>query len=97
MADNQKWKLVEGRYYLNPQYRAPWYDIGLEGAIAGPPLAAAAAFAPHAAVALVGPRGLLFGSSHYRGRLNAGRFNHGRVRYGWSFNEETGMLELPSA
>ncbi len=44
IRDGAKWIKVGGRYYLNPHYRAPWYDTGLTGSIVGPPLAAGAAY-----------------------------------------------------
>ena len=44
---------------------------------------------------LWGPKGPVFGTSHYRGRGNAGVLNKYRpLRFGWSFNEKTGRINL---
>ncbi|ABQ70782.1 hypothetical protein Swit_4444 [Rhizorhabdus wittichii RW1] len=54
IPDSQKYVLVGGKYYPNPHYDPP-FDISLEQAIGGPPLAAgAAAFLPEATVVIAG-------------------------------------------
>jgi RHS repeat-associated protein len=75
-----KWVLYEQRFILNPYYEMPWYDVGLEGAIAIPPLVGAgAAILPELGVA-----GQIFGRVRYLGYPSL--LNSGNYRFGWFWN-----------
>jgi RHS repeat-associated protein len=94
-----KWILLNGGYTYNSSYIRPWWDVGLEGAIAIPPLVGALAGgiattlpAALAASPTFGLTSSRFGNTFYRRRAGlsgTGSWNRGFVRLGWSFNQKT--------
>ena len=101
VPDSQRWVLVNGRYHANPNYVRPWWDYGLEGAIAAGPLLGAAvagiSILPEAMAAsrVFGLSSSRFGNSFYRARAGLsgqGSWNHGSWRIGWSYNAANGRV-----
>lgn len=81
---HRQWVLIDGRYVMNPLYERPWWDPGLAGAIAIPPVIGAGAAAGPVTLTALGPTGRVFGSSRFGHGAQRGIANSGYFRIGFT-------------